>query len=215
MSNEPLWSMDKWWHEVQQVKGTANIAGNNVDYIELADAEELFEKIIADYKQRIAELEGEIAEQQSSFELRWDADMRAIQQWQEATGKELQLPNHTDLCVWLMRQLDNAQAELARLRDAWRISDANLTGDLEMSAEKIRKLEAELARLREQQWEPLPVGSTLSIDNATMAVSNDILSVIYDVGDDGDVEVMTWDLPASIRLCRKVYAQPKESNNHE
>lgn len=115
--SEPLWSTDKWWHEVQQVKGTAQIAGNNVDYIELADAEELFEKVVADYEQRIAELEAEIAEQQSSFELRWNADMRAIQQWQEATGKELQWPNHIDLCVWLMRQLDNAQAELARLRE--------------------------------------------------------------------------------------------------
>lgn len=111
------------------------------------------------------------------------------------------------------QRIQELEAELALTRDAWRISDANLTGDLEMSAERIRKLEAELARLREQgQWEPLTVG-TLSIDNATMAVGNDTLSVIYDAGD--DVRVMTWDLPASIRLCRKVDAQPKEGNNHE
>lgn len=66
---------------------------------------------------------------------------------------------------------------------------------------ELEELRAELARLREQQWEPLTVGGTLSIDNATMAVSSHTLSVIYDAG--GDVEVMTWNLPASIRLCRR------------
>lgn len=48
----------------------------------------------------------EIAEQDASFDLRWKADMRAIKRWQETTGEELTWPDHADLCVWLMEQLD-------------------------------------------------------------------------------------------------------------
>lgn len=43
---------------------------------------------------------------QASADIRWKADMRAIKKWQEATGKTLVWPDHADLCVWLMEQLD-------------------------------------------------------------------------------------------------------------
>lgn len=48
----------------------------------------------------------EAAELQAIFNLRWDADMRAIKQWQAATGRTLTLPDHADLCVWLLEQLE-------------------------------------------------------------------------------------------------------------
>lgn len=47
------------------------------------------------------------------FRLRWDADMRAIRRWQEATGKELVWPDHADLVVWLLEQLELAEAKSA------------------------------------------------------------------------------------------------------
>ena len=41
-----------------------------------------------------------------TFDLRWEADMRAIKQWREANpGNEDVFPDHTDLCVWLMGQM--------------------------------------------------------------------------------------------------------------
>ncbi|MDE1149693.1 MAG: hypothetical protein PW843_24340 [Azospirillaceae bacterium] len=48
----------------------------------------------------------EAAELKATFDLRWKADMRAIARWQAATGKTLTWPDHADLCVWLMEQLD-------------------------------------------------------------------------------------------------------------
>lgn len=48
----------------------------------------------------------QIEEHEQSFELRWEADMRAIQRWQDAhPGKERTWPDHADLCVWLLEKL--------------------------------------------------------------------------------------------------------------
>jgi hypothetical protein len=44
---------------------------------------------------------------EATFDLRWKADMRAIKRWQDAhPGNELVWPDHADLVVWLMEQLD-------------------------------------------------------------------------------------------------------------
>lgn len=44
------------------------------------------------------------------FDLRWKADMRAIKRWQAAhPGNDLVWPDHADLCVWLMEQLEAKQ----------------------------------------------------------------------------------------------------------
>ena len=49
----------------------------------------------------------ENVELQKSFDLRWKADMRAIKRWREAhPGKENIWPDHADLVVWLLEQLD-------------------------------------------------------------------------------------------------------------
>jgi hypothetical protein len=50
---------------------------------------------------------------QSALDLRWKADMRAIARWSAATGKNLTLPDHADLCVWLLNRLMDA-AEIMR-----------------------------------------------------------------------------------------------------
>lgn len=68
---------------------------------------------------RVTELEGEVAEREQSFNLRWDADMRASKRWQVVTGKTLTLPDHADLCVWLLGRLERAENEAAgTARDA-------------------------------------------------------------------------------------------------
>lgn len=49
-------------------------------------------------------------ELQQSFDLRWRASMRAIKRWQEAhPGSDLTWPDHADLVVWLLEQLDAAR----------------------------------------------------------------------------------------------------------
>lgn len=46
------------------------------------------------------------ADLERSFDLRWNADMRAIKRWQAAhPGNDLVWPDHADLVVWLLDQL--------------------------------------------------------------------------------------------------------------
>ncbi len=60
-------------------------------------------------------LREELQGMNASFELRWKADMRAIERWQKATGRTHVWPDHADLCVWLMEQNDRLRAENERL----------------------------------------------------------------------------------------------------
>lgn len=54
----------------------------------------------------------QIEEHERSFDLRWNADMRAIKRWQAAApGRELTWPDHADLCVWLLEQSDRSAVE--------------------------------------------------------------------------------------------------------
>lgn len=49
----------------------------------------------------------DLEDSERSFELRWKADMRAIKRWQAAGPNRQQTwPDHADLCVWLMEQLE-------------------------------------------------------------------------------------------------------------
>lgn len=48
----------------------------------------------------------ELAELQATFDLRYAADMRAIKRWQETTGRTQVWPDHADLVVWLLEQLE-------------------------------------------------------------------------------------------------------------
>lgn len=42
-----------------------------------------------------------------SFHLRWRCDLRAIERWQQAhPDRDHVWPDHTDLLVWLLEQLD-------------------------------------------------------------------------------------------------------------
>jgi hypothetical protein len=63
-----------------------------------------------------AVLNGRIEELECSFNLRWTADMRAIERWQKATGKTLTWPDHADLVVWLLGQVEASDALLLRCK---------------------------------------------------------------------------------------------------
>jgi len=59
-----------------------------------------------------------VQELEKSFDLRWEADMRAIKKWQEAGGDELTWPDHADLCVCLMEQNDKKGTVINTLYNA-------------------------------------------------------------------------------------------------
>ena len=61
-----------------------------------------------DAEAEAAELRRELAEMNASFELRWLADMRAIARWREESPVERDLlwPDHADMVVWLIGQLE-------------------------------------------------------------------------------------------------------------
>lgn len=59
----------------------------------------------------------ELGELQRTFDLRWKADMRAIKMWQAAhPGNDLVWPDHADLVVWLLEQLDKLRQVAAAFK---------------------------------------------------------------------------------------------------
>jgi hypothetical protein len=55
----------------------------------------------------LTEAADELQSPEAIFNLRWDADLRAIRRWRAAgTGRELKMPDHADLVVWLLEQLE-------------------------------------------------------------------------------------------------------------
>jgi len=66
----------------------------------------------------MAALEAEARSLNDLFDLRHKADARAIKQWQEVTGRTMEMPDQVDLCVFLMMALDIANVENAKLLEA-------------------------------------------------------------------------------------------------
>ncbi len=84
-----------------------------------AQLEEMTRSCLAEREGRLAaEARAEKAvedmrEREELFDLRWKADMRAIERWRKAgPNRELVLPDHADLVVWLLGQLDCALTAL-------------------------------------------------------------------------------------------------------
>lgn len=55
-------------------------------------------------------------ELRATFDLRWKADMRAIERWQAAHDRPLVWPDHADLVVWLAERLDEVRAKADAVR---------------------------------------------------------------------------------------------------
>lgn len=103
---------------------------------------------IAQLQSELAEARCELQEHQASFDLRWKADMRAIERWRTEpaekgwnislgieqdpeTGerklkvglpadRSLTMPDHADLCVWLLKQWERADAAEVKAETAER-----------------------------------------------------------------------------------------------
>lgn len=85
----------------------------------IAEQKQSLETHIAGLNESNAETDAEkLAELEALFDLRHNADMRAIKCWQEATGRDLIWPDQADLCVWLLEQLDKTRALLQPFADA-------------------------------------------------------------------------------------------------
>ena len=55
---------------------------------------------------------------EQSFDLRWSADMRAIERWRkDHPGNDLVMPDHADLCVWLLDRIKKLTAALRKIKD--------------------------------------------------------------------------------------------------
>ena len=56
---------------------------------------------------------------EQTFDLRWSADMRAIEIWRKDNpGNELVMPDHTDLCVWLLARVEKLEEALQECKSA-------------------------------------------------------------------------------------------------
>jgi hypothetical protein len=84
---------------------------------------------------RLSTLLAEARELRAGFELRWKADLRAVERWRAAgPGRELTMPDHADLCVWLLEKLAEAEAGA----DLKEIDHQNIGSDL--AAEKLLEI---------------------------------------------------------------------------
>ena len=73
----------------------------STDPIVMADVRDLLKTAASEIEHLLMRID----ELEKSFDMRWDADMRAIKRWQEETGKQKTWPDHADLVVWLLKQL--------------------------------------------------------------------------------------------------------------
>lgn len=75
------------------------------------------DKLIDELRAELAALKAKEVEHEESFDLRWKADVRAIKRWRaESPGCELRRPDHVDLVIWLIGQLDTLESERDALR---------------------------------------------------------------------------------------------------
>lgn len=64
---------------------------------------------------RIAALEAELTEYRCTLEARREASMRAVAAWRhEGSGRDLVMPDHADLVMWLLDERVRLRALLAR-----------------------------------------------------------------------------------------------------
>lgn len=71
--------------------------------------------MVAEAQAEARELRAELAELQASSDLRWNADQRARERWRAAhPDQPLTWPDHVDLCVWLMAELETAPTAAER-----------------------------------------------------------------------------------------------------
>ena len=89
-----------------KTKADCRLAAQAQDFWKGKIREFSFTEDIASLTDQLASAQARVKELESSFDLRWKADMRAIKMWCEETGELLTCPDHADLVVWLLGRLD-------------------------------------------------------------------------------------------------------------
>lgn len=107
--------------------------------------------IAAAIREATAPLEARTQELEAGFDLRWEADQRAVKMWHDAGGDKLEWPDHADLVVWLLGRIDELEATLEdeeashqETLELWKTARSRADA-LEA---RVRELEAEVARLK-------------------------------------------------------------------
>ena len=92
-------------------------------------------------------LVAELAELQTSSDLRWNADQRARERWRAAhPDQPLTWPDHVDLCVWLMTRVTELEAAAKAVTDdAFYVEDTEDGDYYIVSVPRIKKLYEEAA----------------------------------------------------------------------
>jgi len=103
---------------------------------------------------RIAELEAEASELNTVFNVMYAADQSATAMWQKATGENRVWPDRTRLVLWLLEQLDIAEADLAAARACIRDLDAELFAEMLGRSTRARHA-AVIAAARGEQTSPV------------------------------------------------------------
>lgn len=82
-----------------------------------------------------ARLQSAEAEHDEAFKIRWDADMRAIRRWQaeDHPARELTWPDHADLVVWLLSEIERKDAALAPFARFAGIIHASMNDEVDMT----------------------------------------------------------------------------------
>lgn len=91
---------------ISQFRYVAKSNAVNFDRMKVAESSLAAEKL------RVAELE-------QTFNMRWEAQQHAIKRWQDAhPGNDLVWPDHADLIVWLLGELEAARTLIEELKIA-------------------------------------------------------------------------------------------------
>jgi hypothetical protein len=123
-ANDRLFPIKCEGHEAALIVALRNAAPALIARARRADE---LERSLQTKDAEIARLKDADVEHEASFDLRWKADMRAIERWRGARkDRELILPDHADLCVNALDWVETAEsalkdrdAEVERLKSAW------------------------------------------------------------------------------------------------
>ena len=113
----------------------------------------------------------------------------------------------------MLAENEQLRAQLTAERDAHRIADANLTGDLHLAEDEIKRLRAELEALRAaSEWEDVPFGTYQTESEMVTIADNgsEDFPLYFSIGYD---EEKAWcGLPKEWRLQRR---KPADKGHHE
>lgn len=117
-----------------------------------AQLQQAYERGRGEATAMVKEIHDEVADLRRLFDLRRDADGRAVRRWRKAgLGRDLTIPDHADLVVWLLSQIELSEARIktedsatSTFKDA--LIEALARAD--RAEQKLAQLEEDIARNR-------------------------------------------------------------------